>query len=175
VSPPSDYNIFSGDGRANQQAALTGQHTIWLREHNRIAGKLEMLFGSTWKDEKIFQEARKIVGALFQHIAYNEYLPVILGNAVMELFDLKPTRNGDFFKNYNPLVNPNIRHGFMAAAFRFGHSMINDHLGFKSTSGEYIRRRLRDEFNIPNRMYQPEGVERTMRGLYIEHCQSVDR
>ncbi|XP_048775241.2 uncharacterized protein LOC125679824 [Ostrea edulis] len=170
------YKCFlSGDGRVNQQAALTGQHTIWLREHNRIARKLETLYGSTWNDEKIFQEARRIVGAMFQHITYSEYLPVILGNKIMRLFNLKPKSSGKFFKKYNPCVNPNMRHGFMAAAFRFGHSMINDNLGFQSSNGNYIRRRFRELFNKPDPMYKPEGVEQVMRGLYIERCQSVDR
>ncbi|XP_056003153.1 chorion peroxidase-like isoform X2 [Ostrea edulis] len=172
---PNGFKCFlSGDGRVNQQATLTGQHTIWLREHNRIAKILEASFAS-WDDEKIFQEARRIVGAMFQHITYTEYLPLILGKKIMERFDIKPKDKGYFFKGYDPCVNPNIRHGFMAAAFRFGHSMINDRVGLKSASGQYKRPRFRELFNIPDPMYQKEGVEKVMRGLYIERCQSVDR
>jgi hypothetical protein len=72
-------------------------------------------------------------------------------------------------------VNPNIRHGFMAAAFRFGHSMINSRVGMRTASGVFTRPRFRELFNIPDPMYQREGVEQVMRGLYIERCQSVDR
>jgi peroxidase len=169
------YVIFAGDFRANEQPSLTSLHTLWLREHNRIAKKLEYLYGSKWDDEKIFQEARKIVGALFQHITYNEFLPVVLGKQIMKLFDLEPKYKGEYFKKYNPKVNPNHRQGFMTAAFRFGHSLINDRLGFKLANGKYTRRQFRELFFKPNSLYQPEGLEQLLRGLCVERSQIVDR
>ncbi|XP_048775240.2 chorion peroxidase-like [Ostrea edulis] len=175
VTNPELKCFLSGDRRVNQQATLSGQHTVWLREHNRIAKKLEELFGRTWDDEKIFQEARRIVVAIFQHITYNEYLPAILGKKIMKLFDLKPKDKGECSDDYDPCVDPCMRHGFMAAAFRFGHSMINDHVGFKSTSGKYSRRPFKELFLKSDPLYQSEGLEQVMRGLYIEHSQSVDR
>lgn len=65
-----------------EQPLLTIMHTLWLREHNRVANALYDIFGSSKSDEFYYQEARRIVIAEFQHITYNEYLPVILGNSV---------------------------------------------------------------------------------------------
>lgn len=65
-----------------EQPLLTIMHTLWLREHNRVANALYDIFGSSKSDEFYYQEARRIVIAEFQHITYKEYLPVILGNSV---------------------------------------------------------------------------------------------
>ena len=71
-------NIYSGDIRANEQWGLTLLQTVWLREHNRIAAELEKL-NPWYDDERLYQEARRIVIAEYQHIIYKEYLPIILG------------------------------------------------------------------------------------------------
>ena len=45
-------------------------HTLFMREHNRIARYLKKL-NPHWKGDVIYSEARKIVGAKMQHITYN--------------------------------------------------------------------------------------------------------
>ncbi|VDM29705.1 unnamed protein product [Toxocara canis] len=70
--------FLAGDYRANEQLGLMSMHTIFMREHNRLAALLanqnQRLDGET-----IFQEARKIVGAQMQHITYYHWLPKVLG------------------------------------------------------------------------------------------------
>lgn len=73
------YCFESGDSRANENLHLTSMHLIWARHHNYVANELEKR-NPHWNDEKLFQEAKRIVSAQLQHITYNEFLPVVLGN-----------------------------------------------------------------------------------------------
>jgi len=63
----------------NEQPQLTVIHTIWMREHNRIAKILTEL-NPSWSSDTVFEETRRIVIAELQHITYNEFLPTLLGN-----------------------------------------------------------------------------------------------
>ena len=56
---------LQGDSRANEQPGLTVYHTVWVREHNRVAKELKYL-NPHWNDERLYQEARKIVIAEMQ-------------------------------------------------------------------------------------------------------------
>lgn len=113
----SSVNCFTaGDIRVNEQVGLLSMHTIWMREHNRIA-KFFNEINPHWTGEQVYQESRKIVGAMMQHITYKQWLPHIIGKDGMEML-------GEY-KGYNPTVNPSISNEFATAALRFGHSLIN--------------------------------------------------
>ena len=132
-------HYFVGDNRVNEQPGLTVYHTVWVREHNRLAKQLAYL-NPHWDDERLYQEARKIVIAENQHVTYNEWLPLVLGTDYMAELDILPVTYG-YNNNYDPKVisvskvisvfivfiiqvNPAILNSFAAAAFRFGHSLI---------------------------------------------------
>ena len=77
-----------GDGRSNEWTGLTTQHTIWVREHNRIEQKLHEL-NFHWNGERLYQETRRIIIAIWQFTVYNEYLPIIIGNNAMQPYRLQ--------------------------------------------------------------------------------------
>ncbi|XP_017058583.1 uncharacterized protein LOC108099526 [Drosophila ficusphila] len=116
--------IRSGDGRSGEQPGLLAMHHVWVGEHNRIAMELSEL-NPHWSDEKVYQETRRIVGAMFQHITFREFLPVILGREVAKLFDLELMPSG-YYERYSSKVNPTVANAFAAAAFRFGHSLVQN-------------------------------------------------
>lgn len=124
----------AADGRAGEQPALTAFHTVWLRFHNHVAEALSQL-NPHWSDEVVFQESRKLIGALIQHITYNEFLPVLLGSEVMDLFELNVLNKG-YYQDYNIRVDPTIANSFATAAFRFGHSMVQN--SFVRTDSKHV-------------------------------------
>lgn len=57
--------LSQGDTRSSEMPELTSMHTLFLREHNRLATQLKRL-NPRWNGERLYQEARKIVGAMVQ-------------------------------------------------------------------------------------------------------------
>ena len=71
-----------------------------------------------WGDERLYQEGRRIMGAVFQHITYNEFLPRIIGLNAMNLYDLRVRTEG-YSNDYDPTCNPSMFNEFATAAFRY--------------------------------------------------------
>ena len=111
-----------GDLRVNEQPNLAVMHTIFLREHNRISTALKKI-NPKWSDEKLYQESRRILIAEWQHIIYNEWLPLILGDRYMSRYGLYPLDAG-YSRQYRTDFDPRITNAFASAAFRFGHSLV---------------------------------------------------
>ncbi|CAG2224718.1 PXDN [Mytilus edulis] len=118
---PTEVCFKSGDNRPAEVPMLTVNHIIFLREHNNIVERLRVL---GWTDgEQLYQEAKKILTGIYQHIIYTEYLPVILGDGGMDMFGLRSTPTG-FNTQYNSSANPATGNALAAAAYRFGHSLV---------------------------------------------------
>ena len=62
-------------------------HTLFLREHNRVAKELKE-FNPTWSSDTVFDETRLIIAAMHQVITCREYLPLLLGPTYMDRYDL---------------------------------------------------------------------------------------
>ncbi|KAG7210468.1 hypothetical protein KM043_011992 [Ampulex compressa] len=164
----------AGDGRLSEQPALTALHVVFLRLHNRIATELSAL-NSHWSDEKIFQETRRIVGAVVQHITYREFLPIVLGHGVMEIFDLEVLKKG-YYKGYDPTVNPTVANGFSTAAYRFGHSLVqHSFVRFDSHHKPLFNNvSIHDEFSNPVNLETAGSVDRLLLGLIDQPAQRRD-
>lgn len=116
----------SGDSRTNQMVGLVAVHLLFVREHNRIARELHHL-NPHWDDEILFLESRRIVVAQMVHIIYSQWLPEIIGHSAMHEFELSVDQDG-YSMDYDPDVNPSVTNEFAAAAFRFGHSIVDGKL-----------------------------------------------
>lgn len=162
---PSARLFIAGDVRANEQVGLAVMHTLFLREHNRLAVQIAADNPSLSGDE-IFQRARQIVSALMQIITYNEFLPIILGsNALMQ------------YRTYNPKLDASIANEFSTAAYRFGHTMLSSQILRLDAQGNAIEQGhlpLRDAFFRPDRVINEGGLEPVLRGLASQISQRID-
>ncbi|ELW62346.1 Thyroid peroxidase [Tupaia chinensis] len=153
--------FLAGDSRASEVPSLTAVHTLWLREHNRLATALKAL-NAHWSADVAYQEARKIVGALHQVITLRDYVPKILGPEAFE-HHVGP------YRGYDATTDPTVSNVFSTAAFRFGHATIHPLVlrldaHFKEPPG-LPPLWLHDAFFSPWRVFREGGVDPLLRGL----------
>ena len=192
----TQYFIFTfftlGDVRTNQIMTLTSLHIIFLRQHNRFASALAAI-NPQWSDEVLYQETRRIVGALMQHITYNEFLPSLLGRSTMEDYGLTPQTNG-YSSSYDEKANPSITNEFATAAFRMGHSLIQGAMKYAvncpfnyffilnncslcslvEEDGKVRVELMRNWFNNPSLLRQAGKLDAVLRGMIDQWPQKVD-
>ena len=135
-------------------------HTLLFREHNRVADELRR-YNPHWDGDILYHEARKVIGAVMQHITYRHWLPIILGPKGMNML-------GEY-KGYDPQVDASISNIFATAALRMGHGLIQPVLHRLNASllpipeGPLL---LQDAFFSPWRMMEEGGVDPVLRGLF---------
>ncbi|XP_022181950.1 peroxidase-like isoform X2 [Myzus persicae] len=144
---------MAGDPRASGLPQLTVLHTLWMREHNRLAKQLSHI-NPHWGDERIFQEARKIVTASIQHITYAEWLPALLGENYTRQNGLELLTKG-YSDAYNDSIDPSVSNSFATAILPFSNSMISDKINLFSEN------RLKNgDLDLNNHYNQPIDVMR---------------
>ncbi len=126
-----DRHFITGDGRGNENIALTAVHHVFHSEHNRQAEEIQatvlatgdaafiaswQLPDGSWNGERIFQAARFATEMQYQHLVFEEFARK-MQPAVDEF--LPET-------NYDTTINPAIVAEFAHAVFRVGHSMLNE-------------------------------------------------
>ncbi|XP_031763861.2 peroxidase-like [Galleria mellonella] len=164
---------LAGDVRINQTPTLALLQTLLLREHNRVADILASL-NPLWPDEKIYQEARKIVIAEIQHITYQEWLPLNFGESYYRYYRISPSTL--YSHDYNEDVNAGVINGFGAGAFRFLHSVIPDSIMTCPWSyhAAYLYKLSDHYFNPSLLEYSSESFDDVVRGIIAQPCNEAD-
>lgn len=166
---PESRMFLAGDVRANEQVGLIMMHTLWVREHNRVAREIaERDFdgedlSNRDIDEEIYQRARAVVVALLQKVTYYEWLPALIGYGVL------PEYTG-----YDPSVDPRIANEFTTAAFRIGHTMLPPYYQYLHTDGSECELSLLDAFFNPD-FISANGIDTFLGGLVSHRQQEIDR
>ena len=173
---PSGDLFIAGDVRANEQVGLTASHTLFVREHNRLAADLKDRLKSgdailinklndsgLSRGDFIYESTRKVVGAQIQKITYEEWLPAVLGQ--------------DFLKEYtgyDETIDPSISNEFSTAAFRFGHTLLSPQINRADGDGN-----VTGNISLQNAFFNPSeiknnGVDSLLFGLTTQTAQEVD-
>ena len=122
-----------GDGRCNENIALTTIHQVFHHEHDRLVGDVKNILTNDtsplgvaalaewklasgaggWNGERLFQAARFITEMEYQHLVFEEFARKIQPA-------VRP------FHIYVPDTSPAVEAEFAHAVYRFGHSMLDD-------------------------------------------------
>ncbi|MFT3727207.1 MAG: peroxidase family protein [Terricaulis sp.] len=135
-------HYIAGDGRVNENFALTTVHEVFHDEHNRLLEQTKQLIrdelakGDTafalnwvldgadlsdgiqeneWNGERLFQVAKFGTETQYQHLVFEEFARKIA-----------PTIH--LFGNVDIHLDPAIVSEFANAVYRFGHSMLDENL-----------------------------------------------
>ncbi|UTW54258.1 peroxidase family protein [Kordiimonas sp. SCSIO 12610] len=157
--------FLAGDPRANEQIGLTVMHTLFVREHNRLADEIREN-DPTLTGDAIYEKARAIVGAQMQVITYEEFLPVLIGRGSIPRY-----------RGYFPSIKPDIANEFSTAAYRFGHSALSETILRLDADGNEIANghiALKDAFFAGGRLSSEGGIDPILRGLAAQTSQKVD-
>lgn len=162
---PSATLRVAGDIRCNEQTGLAAMHTIFVREHNRWAGIMEAAHPD-WTDEQIYQKARKMVSGEIEAITYNTWLPALLGSQAPGAYP-----------GYDENIDPSLNTAFTSAAYRIGHTLLNERLlRFNEDGSDYAggHLTLAQTFFNPSVIANGADLDAVVRGLARQQANEVD-
>ena len=135
---PSTYDdellnahFVTGDGRGNENIALTAVHHIFHSEHNRQVEEIKAtvlasgdaafiasweLAPGVWDGERLFQAAKFATEMQYQHLVFEEF-----ARKVQPMVDVFLAPEG-----FDTAINPAILAEFAHTVYRFGHSMLTE-------------------------------------------------
>ena len=136
-------HFVCGDGRCNENIALSTIHQVFHSEHDRLVDYIKgVLTADTsatgvaalaqwklpvaqspdgWNGERLFQAARFVTEMEYQHLVFEEFARKVQPA-------VRP------FHVYSPDINPAVEAEFAHAVYRFGHSMLDDDVARTTTN-----------------------------------------
>ncbi len=177
-------HYITGDGRGNENIALTAVHTIFHSEHNRLAGVIQSMIldpavltdaeraawqadnsGSSpqgWNfGERLFQAAKFVTEMQYQHLVFEEFARKVQPNINPFIGD-----GINFVSDLNPAITAEFAH----TVYRFGHSMLRDMVARTNPDGTEDDIPLLEaflnplEFNDNNSLSAAEAAGRIFQG-----------
>ncbi|WP_264048359.1 peroxidase family protein [Methylobacterium flocculans] len=147
-----DRHFVAGDGRANENIALTAVHQVFHAEHNRVvemtkqialdSGDLTFLnkwllvdveaipttdagrAALVWDGERLFQAGRFTNEMEYQHLVFEEFGRMMQPD--IDAFVFEPSAD----------INPSIAAEFAHVVYRFGHSMLRQDIAVIAIDAE---------------------------------------
>ncbi len=181
-------HFITGDGRGNENMALTSVHHVFHSEHNRVMKQIEGVLNEPGNEEllaeyqeddfwgygeRLFQAARFFTEMQYQHLVFEEFARRIQPN-------IDPTTLNE--NSYMPDVNPAITAEFAHVVYRFGHSLLTEDVQ-REVDGQMHEMPLFDAFlNPQGYLKAPDGTALTpdeaagslVRGLTHETANGID-
>lgn len=157
----------AGDHRANENPVLAALHTLFLREHNRIARELKNLnIGQgdyDTMDEALYQYAKRVNEASFQQIVAREFYPAMTGLKL-------PTNLG-----YDKSVNHAVSDLFSTCAYRVGHTLVGEEIHIRNKQNKIQKVvPVTELFFNPSKVLKKYGIEGFLRGAVQHIAEEID-
>ena len=131
------FSLAIGNPRGNENPFLLSMGILWFRVHQFWARELRKSLSRSTElaedDEWLFNRARQFTIATYQHIVYDEWLPIFLprkyqnGESTIEAYPYNSTEGYSAYfgrSGYNQAINPQVSHIFQSAAMRWGHTVV---------------------------------------------------
>lgn len=165
------HYFIAGDGRLNENVMLTSIHTIWARNHNFWVDALKERTDGRWTEDEYFEAARILNIAEYQQVVFTEFSEAMSGGLGDDDNNEPDLEHG--FDAYDPTVDASISVEFAQAAYRFGHSMLNETVGYLGPDGSLQQMSLVDAFLSPQTVVDV-GIDSLLGGAAVERHQAID-
>lgn len=162
------------DERVHINPEITAIQIVTLRLHNYLGENLYKI-NPHWSDERLYQEARRILIALYQHVIFAEHVPLLIGPEMTARFKLFPASSG-YVNGYNNRVNPQTLHSFEAGVGRLPHSMIKGKVTYLNVNTKPDTYLLRNLYSNYSRLFLGKNMFLNIISSYNEQqCASQDK